>query len=367
MATLLSPRFLARFEVPPEPGEVRWLDDYELASRLSYFVWSSMPDAALLADAQAGRLVDPEVLGAHALRMLDDSRSHGFVKGFAAQWLNMREIANADPDYERFPEFDEELRLAMRGEMELVFEELLVGERSMMDLVEADFTWLDDRLARHYGLSESGEPGFRRIDLPPGGQRFGLLTMAGWLMSNSHRLRTSPVRRGKWVLSSLLCVVTPEPPPIEPPLPDEDPGEVTGTMRERFEAHRRRPECATCHKLIDPIGFALENYDAVGAWREADEGGVIDSTGTMPDGQAFSGPQELAAILKTDPAAPRCMVRKLFTYALGRGPEPTDQCTLDRLTERFVRSGHVFKDLMVGIVTSEAFRARANRVVEDGS
>ena len=367
VAILLSPRFLARFTPEPEEEGVRWLDDHELASRISYFVWSSMPDEALLADADSGSLQDPDVVAAHVRRMLDDPRAKGFVEGFAGQWLNMRAIATVDPDYERFPDFDEELRAAMLTEMEMVFRELLNGDRSLIDLVQTDFTYVNDRLARHYGLPETNEPGFRRVSLEPGGQRYGLLSMAGWLSSTSHRIRASPVRRGKWVLLSLLCIVTPEPPPVEPPLEEEEVvGEVTGTMRERFEAHRKRPECATCHKLIDPIGFALENYDAIGKWQDADSGGTIDPTGTMPDGQEFSGGGEMAAILRDDDKVPRCITQQLLTYALGRGTEASDNCTIDQLTEQFNEADNVLEELIVAIATSEAFRARASWPDEEG-
>lgn len=364
-AVLVSPRFLARFEAPPAAdAAVRRLDDHEVASRLSYFLWSSTPDEALASDADQGRLQDPEVVAGHVRRMLDDPRSQALVTGFADQWLNIRAIDDADPDYERYPGFDEALRAGMRAEMELVFRELLDTPRSVLDLLDSDFTYVDDRLALHYGLDESGADGYRRVSLPPDGPRAGLFGMSGWLLGTSHRLRTSPVKRGRWVLSNLLCSPPDEPPPSVPPLEEDAATEATATIRQRMEAHRAKPECAGCHSVMDPIGFSLENFDVIGSWRDDDGGGVIDATGELPDGRRFEGAREMAELLKVDDAVPRCLVDKLFTYALGRGPERTDLCSLEQLALGFEAEGFVLEELLVAIATSEAFRARG---AEEGS
>jgi hypothetical protein len=367
-AVLISPRFLSRFEADPAAGaEVRRLDDHELAARLSYFIWSSMPDEALFADADLGRLQDPDVVTAHVRRMLDDPRSQALVTGFADQWLNIRAIDDADPDYERYPAFDEALRTGMRAEMELVFRELLDTPRSLLDLLDSDFTYVDDRLARHYDLPEAGADGHRRVSLPPDGPRAGLFGMSGWLLGTSHRLRTSPVKRGRWVLSNLLCAPPDEPPPSVPPLEEGDPLEATATLRQRMEAHRSKPECAGCHARMDPIGFSLENFDVIGGFRQQDSGGVIDATGEFPDGRRFEGGREMAELLKDDPAVPRCVVNKLFTYALGRGVERSDACSLDQMALGFQANGYVLEELIVAIANSEAFRARGASAVAGGS
>lgn len=356
---LVSPHFIFRVETDPDPAAPvpHALSDHELASRLSYFLWSSMPDDALLELADAGMLQDDAVLRDQALRMLQDDRAKALLDNFAGQWLFIRALDDHEPDYATFPDFDAALRAAMRTETELYFREFLFGEQTMDQLLTADFSFVDDRLAAHYGLPDAAAIGaeFTRVSLE-GSARRGLLTQAGLLTVTSYPTRTSPVKRGKWVLEQLLCAPPPPPPPgVEGLTTEEMP---QGSLRERMEAHRTDPVCASCHTAMDPIGFGFENYDGIGKYRDTDQGFDIDPSGMLPDGTGFSGPIELAGLLAQDDRLPRCMAQQLFTYALGRGPERYDRDDLTAITQAFVSGGYHFRELAESIVLSDAFRMR---------
>jgi len=360
-AVLLAPRFLFRVEIDPDPASPapHALDDYELASRLSYFLWSSMPDATLLELAEQGTLHEDATLRAQVARMLADDKARALVDNFAGQWLFTRALDDHQPDYQEFPDFDDTLRGAMRNETELYFREFLFGDATMDQFLTADFGFVNDRLARHYGLPDPGAD-FKRVSLA-GSERTGLLTHAGVLMVNSYPTRTSPVKRGKWVLEQLLCSSPPPPPPDIPALDVED--VPTGSLRERMEQHRSDPVCASCHTLMDPIGFGFEHFDGIGKYREDDHGFDIDPSGMLPDGAAFQSPAELARLLAADARLPRCLTQQLLTYALGRGPEPFDDDDIASVTSAFVAGGYRLPQLLELIVTSDAFRRRRGEEV----
>lgn len=362
-AALISPNFLFRVEVDPEPTATdayHPLSDFELASRLSYFLWSSMPDAALFDAAAAGRLHDPDELGRQVDRMLDDPRSSALVRSFAGQWLYVRAVDEAAPDAWAFPDFDEELRVSMRRETELFFATFVSEDRSMLELLTADDTFVDDRLAAHYGLPPVG-PGFARVyDVGP--RRGGILRQAGMLTAMSYPIRTSPVRRGKWVLEQLLCDAPPPPPAGVEGLVEDD--ETPKTLREKMEEHRENPVCAGCHMAMDPIGLGLEHYDGIGAWRDIEVGQPIDATGVLPSGETFDGASEMIQVLASDSRLPKCMTEQLFTYALGRGPMVSDPPHLERINEAFGASGHRLRALVKLIVTSDPFRMRRGQAEE---
>jgi hypothetical protein len=289
---LVWPHFLFRVELDP-PGALAGtsykINEYELASRLSYFLWSSMPDDELFALAAQGRLRSE--LDAQVRRMLGDAKSAALVQNFAGQWLTLRKLDYVVPDPETFPGFDKELRAAMTRETELFFEAVLREDRSILDLLDADFSFVNERLAKHYGIAGVTGREFRRVSLPP--NRGGLLTQASILTLTSNPTRTSPVKRGKWVLEQILNSPPPPPPPDVPELPATK--QLTGSLRKVMEEHRANALCASCHNRMDPIGFAFENYDAIGAWRDKDGGFSIDPSGALPDGQSFQGPGELKA------------------------------------------------------------------------
>jgi hypothetical protein len=360
-AVLLAPRFLFRVEVDPDPASpaAHPLDDYELASRLSYFLWSSMPDATLLQLAAQGTLHEDATLRAQVARMLDDDKARALVDNFAGQWLFTRALDDHQPDNQEFPDFDDELRGAMRNETELYFREFLFGNSTMDQFLTADFSFVNDRLARHYGLPVAGTD-FERVSLA-GSERKGLLTQAGVLMVNSYPTRTSPVKRGKWVLEQLLCSAPPAPPPDIPALDIED--TPTGSLRERMEQHRSDPVCASCHTLMDPIGFGFEHFDGIGKYREDDHGFAIDPAGMLPDGSAFQTPAQLAQLLAADERLPRCMTQQLLTYAIGRGTEAYDDDDIASVTSAFVAGGYRLPQLIELIVTSDAFRRRRGEEV----
>ena len=337
-AVLVSPNFVFRVETDPDPASpaAHALNDHELASRLSYFLWSSMPDDVLLDLADQGKLHEPATLRAQVTRMLADKKADALVSNFAGQWLFTRSLDDREPDYTLFPEFDEELRGAMRNETELYFREFLFGNEGMDRLLTGDFTFLNDRLARHYALPSPGTA-FKRVSLS-GGQRLGLLTQGSFLFVTSYPTRTSPVKRGKWVLEQLLCTSPPPPPPNVPSLVQD--AMPTGSLRERMEEHRANPVCASCHTVMDPIGFSFEHYDAVGHYRDTDNGFAIDPAGMLPDGTTFSGPLELAPLITADERFARCAVQQLFTYALGRGTEAYDDDDITTITDAFVAGGY---------------------------
>lgn len=364
-AVLLSPHFLYRVEldVPGETG-AHLLSDHELAARLSYFLWSSTPDQRLRALADRGALQDPSVLEDEARRMLDDPKSKALVTSFAGQWLFTRAVASAAPDPLRFPQFDEELRAAMRCETELSFDRLLRDDSlSALDLVTAEETFVNDRLASHYGLEPplaTLEHGWGLVSTRGTG-RSGILGHGSILTVTSQPTRTSPTRRGKWVLENLLCTIPDPPPPGVEGLPEPPQGEEQESVRDRLEQHRSDPVCASCHAVIDPIGFGLEHFDGVGRWRGSDAGFAIDDSALYMDTDAFAGARELGQLIHDDPQLPFCMAQKTMSYALGRGFED-EACLVDDVNQRFAAGGHRMSTLVIEVVKSPAFRMRRPEV-----
>jgi len=356
-ALLVSPHFLFHVEIDPDPlsTDPHLVDDFEYASRLSYFLWSSMPDDELLAAAASGQLQDPVEREDQVIRMLEDPRAQALVEHFAGQWLMVRAIDDAFKDPAVFPEFDDELRASMITEMQLFADSILLSDRSMMELLTARRTYVNDLLADHYGLDPVG-PGFVEVDTSLV-ERQGVLTQAGILAVLSHASHNSPVKRGKWIMENLLCQVPP-PPPDDLDIPPLDPIEGGGSLREQLEQHRADPLCASCHQYMDPLGFALEHYDAVGAWRVDDNGYTIDASGELMSGVTFDGAIELSDAISEDAGVARCMVKKTFIYALGRGTKVSDSPYLNDLTSTFEGSGHRFEDLVLALVTSDPFRMR---------
>ncbi len=357
-AILLHPAFLYRVELDEAPTTETShpLNDYELASRLSYFLWSSMPDQALFDAASAGKLHDDDELDAQVDRLLADPKSRALVDNFAGQWLYTREIGDHQADYQLFPTYNPDLAASMKAESDLFFEEVLKSEDLGIDtLVKASFTYLDDRLAGHYGLPLPGSQAPVRVTLKSG-QRGGVLAQGSWLTVTSNPDRTSPVKRGKWILTNLLCSQPPDPPANIPSITKTD---LTGkTVREVLAEHTKDPVCASCHKVMDQLGFALENYDAIGAWRTMDNGFPIDANGTLPDGTTFTNETEMASVIANDPRFPACVTKKMYTYALGRGPTVVDDPWLDKLTTDFTSKGSRLRELIKLLVKSEPFRTR---------
>jgi hypothetical protein len=363
-AILTSPHFVFRVEVDPAPSslEKHPLNDFELASRLSYFLWSSMPDDELFEAARAGLLQDPVELEAQVRRMLEDPKAEALTDNFAGQWLHTRALDDHVPDYQAFPDWNDELKESMRTETGLFFREFLYGELPVSQMLTADFTFLNDTLAAHYGLESPGEE-FAKVTITDP-NRSGLLTQGSLLTVTSFPTRTSPVKRGKWVLTQLLCDEPPPPPAgVEGLMNEEIP---TGSIRDRLEKHRTKPECAACHSLMDPLGFGLESFDGIGAFRTMDQNFPVDATGEMPTGEKFNGARELSQIVSSDERFPECVAEKMFTYALGRGPEKTDAPYLDHVNQEFTARGQRLKELIVIIATSEPFRMRRGESPEGG-
>jgi hypothetical protein len=353
---LASPKFLFRFEIDPDPTSLqpRALDDWELASRLSYFVWSSMPDDELFEAAESGTLRDPEELRAQIDRMLADPKADALVHNFASQWLYLRGLEDHLPDLEVLPTFDVALLASMRRETELFFTEFMKGDRPFVEMLTTDVTFVDQGLAAHYGVPSAGA-GFQPVSLA-GTPRRGLLGQAAILTVTSHPDRTSPVKRGKWVLEELLCSAPPPPPPgVEGVDPEAG---ATGSARDQLEQHVTDPSCAACHHAMDPIGFSLEHFDPVGQWREMDGPWEIDASGVLPDGQTFDGADELAVILSQDPRFHRCVSEKMMIYALGRGLEPHDDEALDAIEDELAAGGGTLRELVALVATSRPFTHR---------
>lgn len=357
-AILTAPYFVFRVEKDPDPTSLmpHPLDAFELASRLSYFMWSSAPDDALLDAAEDGSLLDVEELKKQVDRMLDDPRSEGFVESFAGQWLYTRALDDHEPDYVVYPTYDEAIAAAMKMETKLFFREFLHSDRGMDELLTADFTFANDALATHYGLPPVGSEEHQMVSFE-GAPRKGVLTQGSLLTVTSHPTRTSPVKRGKWVLTQLLCSKPADPPPgVEGLMPEAMP---SGTLRDLLEQHRANPVCASCHDVMDPLGFGLESYDGVGAFRTEDTGGFpIDASGELPTGEKFGGALEMADIIAADPRYSSCVTKQLFTFALGRGTDLRDQEYLDYMTGEFTAGGSKLRDLIKLVVTSEPFRLR---------
>ena len=361
-ALLVSPDFLFRVVSDPpgaEPGAPYRLSGLELASRISFFLWSSLPDDELLQAAERGGLHDPAVVEEQVRRMLADPRSEALAKNFAGQWLRLRNLSGALPSDVLFPDFGESLRQDFVRETELFFDSILREDRGVSDLLTADHTFLNERLARHYGVPGVYGSDFRRVSLD-GGDRRGLLGQGSILTVTSYPDRTSPVGRGKWVLENVLGTPPPPPPPNVPELePAEDTGRVLA-MRERMEQHRENPVCASCHRVMDPLGLALENFDAIGRWRShMPGGGAIDASGTMPDGAGFDGPAELRRLLVRDREQFATVVaEKLLTYALGRGVEYYDAPAVRQIVRGSAAGGYGLASLVVGVVQSTPFQMR---------
>jgi hypothetical protein len=360
-AMLVSPHFLFRVEQSGDPSEGTApmpVGVYELASRLSYFLWSSMPDEHLFRLASDGSLARPEVLRPEILRMLRDSKSQALVTNFGGQWLNLTQLATARPSPEVFGRFPNELRNDMRGETEQFFGEILREDRSLLDLLNGKYTFLNDRLARHYGIANVKGAEFRRVSLE-GYPRAGILTQGSILTLTSQRTRTSPVKRGKWIMETLLGTAPPPPPPNIPDLREAQSANPKASLREQLAIHRKKAACASCHKVMDPLGFGLENFDGVGRWREKEGDRPVDATGTLPGGESFKGPIELIGILtKQEDTFRRHLARTLMTYALGREIEYYDKCAIDRVVEGTRRGGDRFSALVTEIVLSDPFLKR---------
>ncbi len=356
---LVSPDFLFRLEQPPAAGSAapQPVSDVELATRLSYFLWASMPDATLRRLAATHQLRAPGVLEAQIKRMLLDPKSQALVEQFGGQWLQVRALESARPDPDKFPDFEDYLRLSMRHETELFFASIIRDDRSIQDFLDAKYTFLNERLARHYGVAGVSGPQFRRVDLT-GTPRQGVLMQGSVLTVSSYATRTSPVLRGKWVLENLLNSAPPPPPPTVPRLDESSVGKST-TLRQQMEAHRKNPTCASCHRRMDPLGFGLENFDAIGQWRTEDGKFAVDSTGQLPDGRTFKGPAELATILDSEQEAfARALTVKLLTYALGRGLDGPDNRTVRQIARRVAAHDYRFSSLVTEIVQSVPFQMR---------
>jgi mono/diheme cytochrome c family protein len=362
-ALLVSPEFLFRVERDPAnvaPNTAYRLTDVELASRLSFFLWSSIPDDELLDLAIAGKLKEPAVLEKQVRRMLADTRSQALVNSFADQWLYLRNLASITPDPRVFPDFDDNLRQSLRRETELFFESVMREDRSVVDLLKANYTFVNERLAKHYGIPNVYGSQFRRISFNSDDVRGGLLSQGSILTVTSYPDRTSPVIRGKWILTNILGTPPPPPPPNVPPLKDNaaNGGKIL-TMRERMAQHRANPPCSGCHKLMDPVGFSLENFDAVGRWRTGEGGTPIDASGSLPDGGNFAGESGLKQALLSHPDIfVTTTTEKLLTYALGRGLEAYDGPVVRKIVRESHNQDYRFSSLILGIVNSTPFQMR---------
>ena len=357
-ALLASPHFLYRVEAdPPGSPPIRDLNGHELATRLSYFLWSSMPDEELLAAAADGSLLRPQVLDEQTARLLRSPRARALADDFAAQWLQLRSLGQAAPDPQQFPGYDAALGADMRAETLALFEAVLREERSAWDLLEADFSYLNERLAQWYGIRGVHGPDWRRVALDDAPRR-GLLTHASVLTLTSNPARTSPVKRGKWILDNLLGAPPPPPPPGVAALDERPPAGADDRLRARLERHRTDADCAVCHVKMDALGFGLEQYDAVGRYRERDGSFAVDASGQLPDGRRFDGALELIQVLRADAAFLRCLTEKLLIYALGRGLEPADRAVVDRILAALDPQRPTLTAILRGIVHSPAFRQR---------
>lgn len=361
-AMLVSPHFLFRIEKTTNPFSsahgTLLLTQHELASRLSYFLWSSMPDDILLEAADRGRLTKPAVLLAQVRRMMLDPKANALVENFGGQWLQIRKLESVRPDQKKFPEFDEYLRFSMERETQLFFETILREDRSVLDFIDSDYSYLNERLARFYGVPNVQGPEFRKVLFAADAHRGGLLTQASILTVSSYANRTSPVLRGKWVLENLVGAPPPPPPPDVPNL-DETKIGTASSMRDQLELHRKNAICASCHARMDPLGFGLENFDAIGVWRDEDGAFPINASGTLPDGRSFIGSQGLKSLLKEQSEAfTECLTRKLLIYALGRGLEAADDKAVKDIVTKVEADNYRMSSLVLAIVSSEPFQKR---------
>jgi hypothetical protein len=364
-AMLVSPEFLFRVEKDPnptDPEKVHRLSDIELASRLSYFLWSSMPDDELLGLAETGKLKDPATLDAQVKRMMTDAKAASFAENFAGQWLEIRNLDSIKPDPQKFPAWTPELKEAMRTETSMFFQNVLSENRPLSDFIDAKYTFLNEQLAKYYGINDVKGPDFRRVDLKTD-QRGGVLSQASVLAVSSYPSRTSPTIRGKYVLNNILGTPPPPPPPDVPALDDSKIGSDV-SLRKQLEAHRSNPVCASCHSKMDVLGFGLENYDAIGKWRTVDGKFPIDVGGTMPNGKSFQTAAEMRTILIDSlPQVSRCLVEKIMTYAMGRGMQPYDNKTIDDINRKLQGDGYHFQTLIYEVVRSLPFQSRRGELV----
>jgi hypothetical protein len=363
-AVLVSPDFLFRVEHDPAgaaPGSVHKVSDLELASRLSFFLWSSIPDDELLKLAEEGKLKDPKVVQAQVARMLDDPKSKAFVSNFSGQYLYVRNLASAKPDPDEFPDFDNNLRQDFGKETELFFNSIVRENRPITELLSARYTYVNQRLAEFYGIPNVYGPQFRRVELTDP-RRVGILGQGSLLTVTSYPNRTSVVQRGKWVLENLLGTPPPPPPANVPSL---DPHGKDGklSMRQAMEAHRANPVCASCHSRMDPIGFALENFNGIGEWRDQDNGLPIDASGKLPDGSTFAGAAGLAQALLTHHREEfiSTFTEKLMTYALGRGLEAYDRPAMRAIMRDAAKQNDTIPALIESIVRSPQFTMRKTK------
>lgn len=362
---LLSPSFLYRNQIPEGGGDdVRALDDFALASRLSYFVWSSMPDDELLALARQGELSSPTVLRAQVQRMLEDGKADHFVEHFTRAWLDIDSLSTKVFDAASFPGVDAAVLARMQDESVALVRHVIREGLPPSELLSADYGFVDDLLATHYGLPLPGSSELVLVQLPPD-QRRGVATHGSVLASGAHPDRTSIPKRGMWAMDNLLCLPPPPPPPpdVDQSDIDEDPAQPT-TQRERFEQHRADPACAACHVTMDELGFGLEHYDAVGRWRDLEDGLAIDASGKLPDGREFDGAVELADMLATDEIFVRCVAQNLLGYGLGRLPTFEDVCTLDEIVAVAAEGDASLAEVIAELVTSDVFRYEASEPEE---
>jgi hypothetical protein len=360
-AILVSPQFLFMEERDPAgatPGSIHRISDLELATRISFFLWSSLPDRELVTLATQGKLKNPAILKAQVLRMLADPRAHALTTNFTGQWLYLRNLKYAKPNTDVFPQFDSRLREAMATETEMFFESIVRENRPVLDFVTADYTYLNQRLAEHYGIPGIYGSTFRRVKLDPSTHRGGLLGQGSILTVTSFDNRTSVVKRGKWILDNLLAAPPPPPPPNIPAL-NETPGGRKMTVRQMMDVHRSNPICATCHSKMDPLGFSLENFNAIGAWRDKDAGQVIDASAVLPDGTQFEGPSGLQNILMTRKNQfVDAFVERLMIYALGRGLESYDMPAVRIVRRRAAADDYHIDTVILGIIQSVPFQMR---------
>jgi hypothetical protein len=365
-AVLASTEFLFRIERDPKtvaPQTPYHISDIDLASRLSFFLWSSVPDEELLNTAIAGRLSQPATLERQVKRMLADPKAEALVTNFASQWLYLRNLAAANPDARQFPDFDDNLRQAFRRETELFFQSILTEDRSALDLLRANYTFVNERLARHYGIPNVYGSRFRRVELGEDSVRGGILGHGSVLTVTSYATRTSPVLRGKWILENIVGTPPPPPPLNVPPLQETDADGRVLSMRERMVQHRARPECASCHRLMDPAGLSMENFDAIGRWRTRTESGsAVDASGALPDGAEFTGMSGLrTALLRRPELFVGTLTEKLMTYGLGRGLEYSDAPSVRAIVRDAQAQDYRFSSLVLGIVRSDPFQMRMSQ------
>ncbi|TWU44617.1 hypothetical protein Poly51_60490 [Rubripirellula tenax] len=361
-AILVSPHFLFKVEQnrrPDASGKMPPINQYELATRISYFLWSSMPDDELLLLAHREQLRDRRKLLDKVGRMMKDPRANRFVENFAGQWLQLRNLDTVKPDTRLFRTFDDEIRDLMKRETLTFFAGVMRGNMPIPTLLDADFTYLNEPLAKFYGMPSVKGDQFRRVSLV-GTPRGGLLTHASVLTVTSNPTRTSPVKRGKWILDNLLNM---PPPPAPPNIPELEKSRLVGTLRQRMEQHRDNPACAACHNMMDPLGFAMENFDAVGQWRTRDGRDLVNASGKLPDGTAFNGVEDLKRLLSTErrDAFVRCLAEKMLIYALGRGTEYYDKCAIDKIMADVRRADYQFAYLLAAIIESDPFQKQGHR------